>query len=316
MRAVRLHQIGGDLRVDEVPDPVAAEGDVVVDVHFAAVNPLDVWIAEGSVGAAAANLPWVPGSEASGFLAGRPVLVNGAGLGVLRPGLTAQRVAVPRGAVIDLPAGTDLAAAAGIGVAGITAWHAVNTIAKVAPGDRVLVLGASGGVGAMAVQLAKAAGGEVWGQTGNAAKAAAIVASGADRAVVADADGLGAALRAAIGDSQPTVAFDALGGGYTQALVDVLAPRGRLAVYGTSAGEVVGINLRTFYRKGLTMLGYTGLMADAIAQAEVRAGLLAEVAAGRLRVPYELVALSAAAGVHRRIKDRQVEGKLIIDLTG
>jgi NADPH:quinone reductase len=236
-----------------------------VDLTYAGVNPLDVWITKGGVGLAAQHLPWTPGTEATGKVGERTYLVRGVGLGVLRPGLYCQRVAVPEDALLELPDGLDLAQVAGLPVAGMTAWHAVHTKAGVTADDRVLVLGASGGVGAMAVQIAKATGATVWGHTGNAAKSDGIAADGADRVVVADATDLAekaAALKA-------TVVLDALGGPYTAQAVEALQVGGRLVVYGTSNDEQIAMNLRTFYRKGLTMFGYTGLVESADLQREV-----------------------------------------------
>src|SRR3954470_5828383 len=87
MRAARLHSIGGTLQLDEVPEPQPAEGEHVGDIAYASVNPLDVWVTQGARGAAAANLPWIPGTEATGYSDGRAVLVRGGGLGVVRQGL-------------------------------------------------------------------------------------------------------------------------------------------------------------------------------------------------------------------------------------
>ena len=95
MRAARLHSIGGTLQLDELPDPQPGPGEHLVDIAYASVNPLDVWITQGSVGAAAANLPWTPGTEASGHVDGRPVLVRGGGLGVVRPGTYCSKIAAP-----------------------------------------------------------------------------------------------------------------------------------------------------------------------------------------------------------------------------
>lgn len=309
MRAARLHSIGGSLQVDEVAEPVAGDGEVVVDVAFASVNPLDVWITQGNVGAAGAHLPWTPGTEATGYHDGKPVLIRGAGLGVLRPGLYSQRVAVPAEAVHPLPDDRHLAEIAGLGVAGVTAWNAVHKLGQVGPADRVLVLGASGGVGAIAVQLAHAAGATVIGQTGSADKSDVILASGADSVIVSGADGLAAQLSEA-----PTVVLDALGGPYTAEVVNALAPRGRLIVYGTSAGEVVTFNMRTLYRKGVVVAGYSGLISGPGEEAEVFAGLLAQVSAGSLSVPVEVLALGEAASAHQRILERKVTGKLILDV--
>ena len=311
MRAARLHSIGGTLQLDnDVADPAARDGEVVVDLAYASVNPLDIWVTRGSPGAAAQNLPWTPGTEATGWLDGAPVLVRGGGLGVIRHGLYCERAAVPRTSVTALPADADLRQVAGLGVAGATAWHAVHTKANVQRGDRVLVLGASGGVGAMAVQLAKAAGAEVVGQTTSVTKVAGIVANGASRGVVADAAGLVSALDGFV----PTVVFDALGGHFTNAAIDALDAFGRLVVYGTSVDEMVTINLRNLYRKGLVVSGYTGLRETPAEQGGLLATLIGQIASGALKVPIdEVFGLDGAAETHRRILERRVEGKLLLD---
>ncbi len=310
MRAARLHTIGGPLQLDEAADPADADGNVIVEMAYASVNPLDVWVTRGAPGTAADHLPWTPGTEGAGYVDGRAVLVRGDGLGVMRPGLYCEKASVPTGCLTDIPDGVDLAQAAAIGVAGITAWQAVNAKAQVTADDRVLVLGASGGVGSFAVQLAAAAGAEVWGQTGSAAKVDGIASMGAARAVVADAESLGAAVT----EFQPTVVLDSLGGAFTDVAIGVLAPRGRLVVYGTSVDEVVTVNLRTMYRKGVTILGYTGLIGSAAEERDVIDELLSQVAAGQLRVPIGAVLSLAQAGeAHRRIVDREVEGKIVLD---
>ncbi|MGZ4772584.1 MAG: quinone oxidoreductase family protein [Ilumatobacteraceae bacterium] len=310
MRAARLHSIGGTLQLDELPDPQAGPGEQLVDIAYASVNPLDVWITQGSVGAAAAHLPWTPGSEATGHVDGRPVLVRGGGLGVVRPGLYCSRIAVPDAWLLPLDSNADLAQVAAMPVAGITAFSALHGRAHVEPEDRVLVLGASGGVGAMAVQLAKAAGATVWGHTGSPAKAAGITANGADNVVVASAG----ALESAIESYQATVILDALGGPYTDAAIAGIANKGRLVVYGTSNDERVTINLRRLYRKGVTLLGYSGLVDSPEEQRESLDTLLSMMAAGALHVPIgEVLPLGAAADALARILDRGVEGKIVLD---
>ncbi|MGZ4770021.1 MAG: quinone oxidoreductase family protein [Ilumatobacteraceae bacterium] len=310
MRAARLHSIGGTLQLDELPDPQAGPGEQLVDIAYASVNPLDVWITQGSVGAAAAHLPWTPGSEATGHVDGRPVLVRGGGLGVVRPGLYCSRIAVPDAWLLPLDSNADLAQVAAMPVAGITAFSALHGRAHVEPEDRVLVLGASGGVGAMAVQLAKAAGATVWGHTGSPAKAAGITANGADNVVVASAG----ALESAIESYQATVILDALGGPYTDAAIAGIANKGRLVVYGTSNDERVTINLRRLYRKGVTLLGYSGLVDSPEEQRESLDTLLSMMAAGALHVPIgEVLPLGAVADALARILDRGVEGKIVLD---
>ena len=309
MRAVRLHEFGKPLQLDEVDEPVPGEGEALLEVAYAAVNPLDVWVTRGSFGSAT-PLPLVPGVEATGHLDGRPVLVRGAGLGVSRDGLYRKRANVPAKAAVPLPEDLDLAQAAALGVAGLTAWRVARDLAPVGPDDRVLVLGASGGVGSLVVQLAKGAGATVWGQTSNEAKADFVAGDGADRAVVAPT---GAALRAALGEDRPTVVFDALGGEFTAAAVGALAPKGRLVIYGTSSDPEATLNLRELYRKGTTVLTYTGLQDPPEQAADALRRLFAELGAGRLKVTIDdVLALEDAAEAHRRIVEREVRGKLLL----
>lgn len=231
MRAARLHRFGDPLQLDNVPDPQPGPDEVLIDVEFVAVNPLDVWVTEGTVAGGSQRLPFIPGIEAEGVVDGRRYVVDPSDLGTARDGLYRERAAVPKGALLPLPAGVDPAQAAAMPVTGRTAWWLVHEVAPVKAGDRVVVLGASGGVGSLVVQLAKARGAVVWGQTSSREKAESITAAGADRVVVADADDLGAQLA----DLAPTIAFDALGGGFTPALVQALEMGGRIGLYGTSS---------------------------------------------------------------------------------
>ena len=270
MRAAILREIGGRLGIADLPDPTPAAGEVVVDITHASVNPLDIWITRGAPGAAASMLPWIPGTEATGVLDGQPVLVRGGGLGLARHGLFATKVAAPRDAVMALPAGTDPAVAAGLGVAGVTAWNCTHTLGGCSAGDRVLVLGASGGVGSLAVQLAAANGATVWAQTTSSSKVDAVAALGASRVVVADAD----TLVASTVELAPTLVLDGLGGAFTRAAIEAMQPGGRLVLYGVSAGDDIALSGRGLYRKGISMLGYTGLVLAADQQAATFADLL------------------------------------------
>lgn len=304
-----MHEVGGPLVLEELPDPVPAEGEVLVDITHASVNPLDIWVSRGVPGAAAANLPWIPGTEGAGVHNGLPVLVRGGGMGVMRRGLYCSKVAVSPSALLELPMGSDPVAAAGIGVAGLTAHHCVHTRGECTSASRVVVLGASGGVGSMAVQLAKATGATVWGQTTSTAKADGVRALGADEVVVTEADGLVAAVTAL----KPTLVIDGLGGAFTTASFDALEPFGRLVLYGASASDDITFSSRGFYRKGLTLAGYTGLLETPAEQSQILGSLLEQVRAGTLRVPAEVLPLAQAGEAHRRILERQVEGKLILD---
>ena len=306
MRGARVHRFGDSLQIDDLPEPQPGPGEVLVDIEFIGVNPLDVWVTQGTVAGGSQPLPFIPGIEAVGVLEGRRYVVNASDLGTARDGLYRERAAVAEAALLPLPEGVDPAQAAVMPVTGRTAWWLVNDVAPVKAGDRVIVLGASGGVGSLVVQLAKGRGAVVWGQTSSPEKAESITAAGADRAVVADADDLAVQLA----ELAPTIAFDALGGRFTRVLVEALQMGGRIGLYGTSSNPEGTIDLRTLYRKGVSLL--PGSVPPDRQRAAVEAAL-AELAAGRLRVTVdEVLPLDRAAEAHRRILAKAVRGKLIL----
>ncbi|HXF57030.1 MAG TPA: zinc-binding alcohol dehydrogenase family protein [Actinomycetota bacterium] len=309
MRAVRIHAFGEPLRVDEVPEPEPGPGEVLVQVRYASVNPLDVWVTDGTVAGGSQPLPFVPGAEASGEVDGRPVVVRGAGLGVSRDGLYRERAAVPEAAVLPVPEGLDLAQATALPIAGTTAWRLVHDVGRVGTEDRVLVLGASGGVGSLVVQLARQRGATVWAQTTSPDKVGFLEELGVDRAVVAGPEDLA---RAAA-DLQPTVVVDPLAGPFTPAAVEALAPFGRLVLFGASAGPRAELDLRTLYRKAIQLLTYSGTIEPQGRNREALVQVLEAARKGEVRIPaVEVLPLEQAAEAHRRIRERRVRGKLLL----
>jgi NADPH2:quinone reductase len=258
-------------------------------------------------------LPRTLGFEAAGVLDGRPVVVHGEGLGTARDGVWAQAAVVPREAVTDVGEGVDLGEAAAMGVVGVTAWNAVHDVGQVGSDDRVLVLGASGGVGSAIVSLAHATGATVWGQTSSAEKTRVIEEQGADRVIVTGPGQLSHEL----GDFEPTVVLDALGGRFVDPVLEALQVRGRLVVYGTSAGPEVTFNLRQLYRKRISLLGYGG---TALTREERREGTqraLEALARRELKLPIDdRLALEQVNEAFERLAARTVRGKLLLDLNG
>jgi NADPH:quinone reductase len=311
VRAARLVEHGRPLEVSSASMPDPGDGDVVVEMAFAGVNPVDRYVTLGRV-APDAPLPRTMGVEGVGRLDGRWVAVHGLGLGTARDGVWAEAAVVPGGAVVPVPDGVDPVSAASVGVAGVTAWRTVTEVARVAPGDRVLVLGASGGVGGMIVSLARSCGASVWGQTGTPSKVPAVESVGAERVVVA-ADP--SQLDGQVAELRPTVVFDPLGGGFTGAAVEVLQPRGRLVIFGTSADTHGDVPLQALYRKSLSVLGYGGLSEPPEA---VHRGMVAALDAlrdGRLVAPEgEVLPLEAAQEALDRLAQRKVTGKLVLRL--
>jgi NADPH2:quinone reductase len=310
IRAARLIGLGEPVRLEQIELPDPGPDEVVVELAAAGVNPVDRYTAEGRV-APAGPLPRTLGIEGAGWVDGAPVTVASVGgLGATRDGTWAQAMIVPRDRVVALDPAVDLHAAASLGVAGITALNVVD-LAELTPADRVLVLGAAGGVGLPIVSLVRSAGARVLGQAGSPGKADAVRDSGGE-AVVADADSLADAVR----DFAPTVVFDPLGGAFTPAALSVLAPQGRHVLYGVSAGPQATIALQPVYRNSQRILGYGGLgLSDAERHASAQAAASA-LADGRLNIPVgRVIALSDVADVFDALADRSLAGKLVIDCT-
>jgi NADPH2:quinone reductase len=309
--AARLVEHGKPLVVEEVELSPPAEDEVRVDLLFGGVNPIDRYMAEGRV-AADAPQPRTLGGEAAGTADGHQVLVAGSGLGSARDGVWAQAANVPQIAVVPLPDGVEPQAAAAMGVAGLTALKCVRELAQVGMEDRVLVLGASGGVGSMIVSLAEAAGDMVWGQTGSEGKAGLIAEQGASKVVVAGPDELGAQ----VSQLEPTVIFDPLGDGFVAPGIEALAARGRYVSLGTSAGAEVSFNMQMLYRKMISLLGYGGML---LTPEERRPGLeaaLQAVAADELKVRIDsILPLGQINEAFERLVARRVQGNLLLDLS-
>lgn len=311
VRAVRLVAHGAPLQIERVGLPEPGPDEVRVELEFGGVNPIDHYIAEGRV-APDGPLPRTLGGEAAGQADGQPVLVAGEGLGALRDGVWSQAAVVPRAAVVALPDGVATREAAAVGIAGLTALNCVRELARVRAEDRVLVLGASGGVGSMIISLACAAGATVWGQTGSEEKVDGIRAHGAEEAVVAGP----AELADALSEFAPTVVFDPLGNGFLDPVVQSIAPRGRIISLGTSAGPEVTFNLQVLYRKMVSLHGYGGMQ---LTREERRSGLEATLTAvreGQLRITVdEVLPLAEVDRAFARLVDRGVQGKLLLELS-
>jgi NADPH:quinone reductase len=312
MRAIRLHDFNGPLTVEEVPDPIAGEGELLIALTHAAVNPLDVWCCQGNF-AAITKLPHTPGAEGLGVDSnGTLGIVNGAGVGLGRQGTYAEHIAIPAAAWVPVTAGgLDPSVIVSMAIAGVTAHRAVHHLAQTTSTDTVLVLGASGGVGSIAAQLAASTGATVLGQTSSNSKAETVRANGAEVVVA----GSGDELVRALGDRKVSVVIDGLGGTFTAAAISAMSPFGRLVNYGTSAGVDVTLQMRNLYRNGITLFGYTGLLLTGAEKAATLGALFTEVTAGRLNVCVDEVLPLASAGIaHQRILDRSVEGKLVLDV--
>jgi NADPH2:quinone reductase len=309
IKAARLIEHGKPVEIQQLELPEPSDGEVLVDLRYAGVNPVDRYGVEGKV-AADVPLPRTIGQEATGYLDGTPVLIVGGGLGSTRDGVFASAAVVPRDTVFELPSGVPLDQASALGIVGLTAWRVVE-LAEIGADDRVLVLGGSGGVGQSAISYAASKGAQVWGQTGSADKVDAIREFGAKEAVVCDAGGLAAAVR----EFAPTAVIDPLGGEFTSSALTVIEPRGRLVLFGTSAGTEAKIALQPLYRNQIQLRTYAGLIATPPERHEGITRAIEEFAADRLRIRVgRTVPLDDVNEAFAALRARAVVGKVVLEL--
>jgi NADPH2:quinone reductase len=253
MRAAVVSELGRPPHPGELPDPTQGDADVLVEIEAAPLNPIDLAVAAGRNPAGHPPLPFVPGCEGIGTANGRRVWVYREGIGIARNGCMAERVAAPNEAITPVPDDADPAIAAAMGIAGMAGWASLSWRVPVREDDVVLVLGATGTVGNIAVQAARILG------------AARVVAVGRDREALGqlDADAkvalegdLVEAFRDAC-DGGPTLIFDPLWGEPAAAAAEAAKPAARIVQLGQSAGATAPITSAAVRFKGLEIYGYS-----------------------------------------------------------
>ena len=250
MRALRSHTVGGPetLTLDEVDDPVAGPGEVLVAVHAAGVNFLDTLIVRDEYQIRPPR-PFAPGAELSGVVeaVGEGVTRFRAGdrvVGLPAWGALAEKVVLPENRVFVLPEGLSFESAAGLLITYGTSLHALKQRGELKAGETLLVLGAAGGAGISAVEIGKAMGARVVAAVSSEEKAEVARASGADDVVIYarppfDKDAsraLGAAFKAACGANGADVVYDAVSGEYAEPAFRAMGWGGRYIVIGFASG--------------------------------------------------------------------------------
>ena len=321
MRRIVCQQWGPPegLVVEESADPEAGPGQVVVAVAAAGVNFVDALFVAGTYQIKVPP-PFTPGSE----LVGRVVVVGDgvAGLAVgdrvlssLGLGAWSSHVVVPAGALTAVPDALDDAVAAALVQSYCTAWFTLTRRIPVAPGESVLVLGAGGGVGLAAIDVARALGATVIAAASSSEKLADARAMGAEATVAYEDEDLKARARELAGGGVDVV-VDPVGGRHTEAALRALGPFGRLAVIGFAAGDIPKLPTNQVLLNNRTVAGVdwgAWAMRDGPAQAELLGEVLAAVADGRLHPPTPTVRPLAEAGaVLRDLLDRRLRGKAVL----
>jgi NADPH2:quinone reductase len=312
MKAIQIKEFGGPevLRYVDVADPSPKLSEIVVNVKRSGVNFADTHASRNDY-LAEQTLPLIPGAEISGQTNdGRRVAV------LLGSGGYAEKVAVPQGQMIEIPLEVDYDQAAGGLLQGLTAMALVHRCARIEPGETIVIEAAAGGTGTLAVQLAKRAGAKVIGLASSEEKRELVQTLGADATVDSRADNLGEAIREANDGNRVDAVLHMSGGEAFDEEMGVLAPLGRMVVFGIASREQREISTAALLRGSKSVIGFwlAHLLSRLDLLGPMIQDLFAALAAGELTVTIgEVYPLSEAARAHEDLIARRTTGKLLLD---
>ena len=285
-----------------------------IEVLAAPINPIDVAVSRGVLASGHPELPYVPGCEAVGRTRdGRVVWIFAGSLGRTSQGAIAERAPIGDAHTIEVPEGADPALAAGLGIAGLAGWLPFAWRAPLTGGETVLVLGATGSVGLVAVQSAKLLGaGRVVAAGRSAAGLERAARHGADATLRLNEHGdLASRFKEAFDGEGPSYVFDALWGEPAAAAVHAAAPRATIVNLGQSAGATAELASADVRFKSLSVLGHTNYAVPPDELAKHYCRLVDYAVAGEIRLDVERVPLDSITDAWHR----QVEGagtKLVV----
>ncbi|MCX6552364.1 MAG: zinc-binding dehydrogenase [Acidobacteria bacterium] len=334
MKAIVLRELGDPdkLVLESVPDPDPGPGGAVVRIRAAALNHRDAWIRRGQY--AGIRLPIVLGSDGAGEvvavgagvderLVGQSVVINPSLdwgtddraqgpayhiLGLPDDGTYAELVRVPAANLCPKPGSLSSEAAAAIPLAGLTAYRALVTRARLQAGETVLVTGIGGGVSTFALLFARHLGARVVVTSGSDSKLERARALGADGGVNYKSEGWGKAAQAMC-QGGPDVIIDSAGRDAFPTLLEIIKPGGRLVTFGATTGSTATVEVRRIFWKQIAILGSTmgtprefGDMLTFFAQG------------GVTPVVDQVFPLADAAGAHRRMDQAGQFGKIVLSV--
>lgn len=315
MRAIQQVEFGGPevLQLVEVPEPVAGEGEVLIRVTRAGLNFADVHQREDKY-VARQDLPRTPGSEVAGVRVDTGERV----VAVCGTGGYAEYAVAPAERCWPIPDGCSDESALALLLQGLTAWHLHRTQGRVAPGETVVVISGAGGVGSLAVQLAKPLGaGRVIATASSEEKRALCLELGADAAIDGAAEGLTERLLEANDGKPVDVVFEMAGGDVFDACVAATAPLGRVVVYGISSREQREVRTGKLLKRSLSVIGFWLFhFLDVPQTREALDDLFARAARGEVRtVIGGTYPLADAVQAMEDLSERRTTGKLVLDVT-
>lgn len=293
----------------EVDPPRRAAGQALVAISAVALNPVDLAVASGRFYGGSPAPPYIPGSEGVGRVleadslpAGTRVYLSGHGLGLARDGALAEQAVISEQFAIPVPDGVDDALAVALGIGGLAGWLPVSWRAPVREGDRVLVLGATGTVGVVALQGARLLGATRVVAAGRSPEGLArALELGADATVQLDGtESLAEAFAEACGGEGPTLVVDPLWGPPLVAALAAAANGARVVQIGQSAGGEATIPSSLVRGKQAEILGYSNFAVPHEVFRSAYVELVEHAAAGRIRLEIETYLLERAGEAWRR----------------
>jgi NADPH2:quinone reductase len=320
MKQIQITQFGGPevMKLVDAPKPSPGPGQALVKIAASGVNFIDIYFRRGIN---KTDLPFTPGSEASGV-----VESVAAGVTVVKPGdrvayamargSYAEYALVPADQLVPLPDNVDMNTAAAAMLQGMTAHYLTHSTFPLKPGDKALVHAAAGGAGRLVVQMAKMLGATVYGTVGTDAKAAIAKESGADEAIVYTRDDFAAEVKRLTRGKGVDVIYDSVGATTFLKGLDIIRPRGMMALFGQSSGVVAPVDPNILNPKGSLFLTRPTLTHYVLTREELlwRAGdVFAWVGSGKLKImTHKTYPLADAAEAHRDLEGRATSGKLLL----
>jgi NADPH2:quinone reductase len=318
MKAIVVHEFGGPevLKLEEVPTPKPAAGQVLVRIHAVGVNPYDTYMRAGTY-AIKPPLPYTPGSDAAGVIE-----AVGDGVKKVKPGDRVYTAKTVTGAyaqyalcleqqVHPLPEKISFSQGAGVWVPYGTAYHALHHSAAAHASEAVLVHGASGGVGTAAVQMARAMGLTVFGTVGTQKGADLVNREGAHQVFDHSKAGYLEEIMKATGGRGVDIVLEMLANVNLSADLKLLATNGRVIIIG-NRGEIT-INPRDLMPRRASVRGFTLWAITPAEEVQIHAGLIAGLENGTLRpVVGKELPLAEAARVHKEILEPGAGGKIVL----
>ena len=321
MQAIRIHETGGPevMHLEEVETPTPAQGEVLIKIAAAGVNYADLAQRQGAY-LTRTPTPMTMGFEVAGTIAalGPGVSAPPVGTRVIAfvAGGYAEYAVASAATIIPIPDTLDFTHAAAFAVQGLTAYQTLRESGRLQAGESVLVQAAAGGVGTLAVQLARLMGaGKVIGTASNEHKLDLVRRLGADAAINYTQDDWVEQIKKATGGRGVDVVLEVVGGTVANQCLQCLAPFGRMVIIGAASGERAQFSAVQLMYKNLSVVGYwlTAWMSrpDRIAAAAME--LMQYLASGTLQIIVgQTYPLAEAAEAHRAIAERRTTGKVVL----